>query len=99
MSFINQFRPRYGSNQVLSPAISSASVTIAKDDTAVRLVNSGANLCYVRIGSAAASASSTDLPIPAGTQIIVRKSVDDTVLSHISAAGTTLHVQTGRDGI
>lgn len=99
MSFINQFRPRYGANQVVTPAAASASITIAKDDTAVRLVNTGANVCYVRVGSVAASATTADLPVRAGSEIIVRKSVDDTVLSHISAAGTTLNVQTGRDGV
>ena len=99
MAFINQFRPRYGSNQVVTPAAASASITIAKDDTAVRLVNTGVNVCYVRIRNAAGAATTADLPVRAGSEVIVRKGVDDTVLSHISAAGTTLNVQTGEDGI
>lgn len=99
MSFINQFRPRYGSNQVVTPAAASASITIAKDDTAVRLVNTGANVCYVRVRNAAGTATTADLAVRAGSEVIVRKGVDDTILSHISAAGTTLNVMTGLDGI
>lgn len=99
MAFINQFRPRYGSNQVVTPAAASATITIPKDDQAVRLVNSGANICYVRIGNAAVAATTADLPVRAGSEVIVRKGMDDTSLSHISAAGTTLNVQTGEDGI
>lgn len=99
MAIINQFRPRYGSNQVVTPAAASASINIAKDDTAVRLVNTGANVCYVRVRNSAGAATTADLCVRAGSEVIVRKGVDDTILSHISAAGTTLNVQTGEDGI
>lgn len=99
MAIINQFRPRYGSNQVVTPAAASASITIAKDDTAVRLVNTGANVCYVRVRNSAGAATTADLCVRAGSEVIVRKGGDDTILSHISAAGTTLNVQTGEDGI
>ncbi len=99
MPYINQFRPLYGGNQVVTPAAASASITIAKNDTAVRLVNSGANICYVRIGNSAVAATTADLAVRAGSEVIVRKGVDDTSLSHISALGTTLNVQTGEDGI
>ena len=99
MAILNQFRPRYGSNQVVTPAAASASITIAKDDTAVRLVNTGANICYVRVRNSAGAATTADLPVRAGSEVIVRKGVDDTILSHISATGTTLNVMTGEDGI
>lgn len=99
MAIINQFRPRYGSNQVVTPAAASASINIAKDDTAVRLVNTGANVCYVRVRNSAGAATTADLPVRAGSEVIIRKGVDDTILSHISASGTTLNVMTGEDGI
>lgn len=99
MAIINQFRPRYGSNQVVTPAASSASINIAKDDQAVRLVNTGANVCYVRVRNSAGTATTADLPVRAGSEVIIRKGVDDTILSHISASGTTLNVMTGEDGI
>jgi hypothetical protein len=99
MSFINQFRPNYGSNQVVTPAAGSASITIPGQDTAVRLVNTGANVCYVRIGNVADNATTADLAVRAGSEVIVRKSRGDTHLAHISATGTTLNVQTGLDGL
>jgi len=44
MSVVNQFSQRLGANQVVTPAASSASITINQQDKAVRLVNSGANI-------------------------------------------------------
>src|SRR5512137_936835 len=99
MSFINQFRPRYGSNQVVTPAAASASISIAAGDTAVRLVNTGANVCYVRVRNSAGAATTADLAVRAGSEVIIRKDPDATILSHISATGTTLNVMTGLDGI
>ena len=66
MSFINQFRPRYGANQVVTPAAASASITIAKDDTAVCLVNTGATVFYCRVGSVVASATTVEWLVLAG---------------------------------
>ena len=97
MSVVNQFSPRLGSNQVVTPAASSAAITINQQDKAVRLVNSGANISYVRIGDGAATTA--DIPVRANSEIIIRKSTEDTALSHISASGTTLNVATGEGGI
>jgi hypothetical protein len=97
MSVVNQFSQRLGSNQVVSPASSSGVIAINQQDKAVRLVNSGANICYVRIGAGAATTA--DIPVRANSEIIIRKSTEETVLSHISAAGTTLNVATGEGGI
>jgi hypothetical protein len=97
MSVVNQFSPRLGSNQVVTPAAASATIAINQQDKAVRLVNSGANICYVRIGGGAATTA--DIPVRANSEIIIRKSTEDTVLTHISASGTTLNVATGEGGI
>jgi hypothetical protein len=97
MSAVNQFSQRIGSNQVVSPASSSAQVVINQHDKAVRLVNSGANICYVRISAGAATTA--DIPVRANSEIIVRKSTEETLLSYISASGTTLNVATGEGGI
>ena len=99
MSVVNQFAQRRSSNQVVTPGAASASVTVNKEDKAVRLVNSGTNICYVRIGNVAESATTADLAVRGGSEVIVRKSRGDTHLAHISAAGTTLNVQTGLDGL
>jgi uncharacterized protein (DUF849 family) len=72
---------------------------LAANDKAVRLVNVGANICHVRIGEGAQTATTADLPVRAGSEIIVRKRDGDVTLAHISASGTTLHVATGEGGL
>ena len=98
MSQACPFRPHFGSNQVLTPAAGAASVPIDGSDKSVLLVNVGANVCHVRISNAATTATAADLPIRAGSHLIVEKMEGFNVLSHISAAGTTLHVMTGEGG-
>ncbi len=92
------FQPGRGSNIISTPAASSASVTINSQAKSVRLVNSGANICHVRIGSGAQTATTADMPVRAGSEIIVQKGEGEDALAHISAAGTTLHIQTGEGG-
>lgn len=92
------FQPKRGANQVLTPAAASASVSIDPSCKSVRLVNSGANICHVRIGTGAQTATTADMPVRSGESIVVSKGEDDT-LAHISAAGTTLHVQPGEGGV
>jgi hypothetical protein len=92
------FQPKRGANVVTTPAAGSASISIDAQCKSVRLVNSGANICHVRIGSGAQTATTADMPIRAGAEIIVSKGDGDDTLAHISAAGTTLHVQPGEGG-
>lgn len=100
MSVRAPFNPRRGSNQVLTPAAGSASIAIDAQAKSVRLVNSGAtNICHVRIGVGAQTATTADLPVLPGESIIVSKGDGENTLAHISAAGTTLHVQTGEGGV
>lgn len=93
------FCPRRGSNQVTTPGAASASVNLDASAKSIRLVNSGAGICHVRIGTGAQTATTADLPVRAGSEIIVRKGDGENTLAHISAAGTTLHVQTGEGGV
>jgi hypothetical protein len=97
MSTVNQFSQRLGSNQVVTPAAASATVTINQQDNAVSLVNIGAGICYVRIGAGADTTA--DIPVRANSEILIRKSTAETSLSHISAAGTTLNIATGEGGV
>jgi len=90
-----KFYPDRGTNQVTTPGAVSASVAINAVSKAVRVVNSGANICYVRVGSGAQTANTSDTPVRSGESIILGKGDGDDTLAHISAAGTTLHVQTG----
>jgi hypothetical protein len=93
------FQPQAGANQVATPAAASASVTINLSCKSVRLVNSGTGICHVRIGAGAQTATTADLPVRAGSEIIVSKGDGDDTVAHISAAGTTLHIQPGEGGI
>lgn len=99
MSVINQFSQRLGSNQVVSPAAVSASVDVNPQDKAVRLVNSGANICYVRIGGGAQTATTADVPVRPLSEIIIRKSDGADTVAYISALGTTLNIATGEGGV
>ena len=96
------FQPSRGGNQVVSPAAASATVTISGGSKSVRLVNSGSsNICHVRIGTAesAATATTSDLPIRANSEIIVSKAEGEDTVAFISASGTTLHIQPGEGGV
>ena len=95
MSALQPFSPAYTSGQVVTPAAAAASITINKAAKQVCLTNLGANVCYVRISDVAISATTADYPVPPGMQLVITKADGQTVLSHISAAGTTLHVMTG----
>jgi hypothetical protein len=93
------FQPRRGANLTATPGAASASVALDSQAKSVRLVNNGANVCFVRIGAGAQTATTADMPVRAGSEIIVSKGDGDDTLAHISATGTTLYIQTGEGGI
>ena len=97
--FNNQFSQRLGSNQVVSPGAASASVNVNPHDKAVRLVNSGNGICYVRIGTGVQTATTADIPVRAASEVIIRKLDGADTIAYISAAGTTLNIATGEGGI
>lgn len=100
MAYVPLFQPQRGANQVVTPASGSATVTVDKVATSVRLCNTGANICHVCIGTnvSGATAATTDMPVRAGSEIIVRKAQGEDTVAYISASGTTLHIQTGEGG-
>lgn len=99
MTIRASFQPDRGTNQVESPAAATASVPINAEAKSVRLVNSGANICHVRIGRGTQEATVADMPVRPLSEIVVSKGPEDVTLAHISAAGTTLHIQTGEGGV
>ena len=99
MSIKAPFQPRRGVNLTATPGAASASVALDSQAKSVRLVNTGANICFVRIGAGAQTATTADMPVRAGSEIIVSKGDGDDTLAHISATGTTLYIQTGEGGI
>ncbi len=100
MSALQPFSPHYGSNQVVTPAAASATITIDGNDKQVRVVNTGAAKGYFRTFSiantpAGSVATVADCCVASGATVIVTKPMGHDRLSHISAAGTTFEVMTG----
>lgn len=89
------FSPRYGANIVVTPAVGSANSAINSQDTAIRLANSGANICYVRVGESAQTATTADFAVLPNTSAIIQKADGHANIAYISAAGTTLNIHTG----
>jgi hypothetical protein len=96
MTIKQPFAPSYGSGQTVTPAAAAATITLTPGSKQLMLTNLGAAVCYVRIGQGSvANASTVDFPIPPNFQVPITKSSDADKLSHISAAGTTLHIING----
>src|SRR5262245_15112562 len=95
MSNITPFCPAYTQGQLVAPAAAAASININKESKQVCLTNLGANVYYVRVSDVAISATTADYPAPAGMQLIITKGDGQGILSHISSAGTSLHVIVG----
>ncbi len=99
MAYVDPFTPKYGSNIVASAGVASATVSIAGDDNCVRLVNTGTNVCYVRVGTGTIAATTADLAVRGGSEVIIRKALGYDKLGHIAALTTTLNIQTGNGGV
>ncbi len=91
MSIFAPFNPAYTSGTTKTSAALAASFSIAAGTNQVCITNTGSNIAYVRIGSGTFSATTADYPVLSGAQVVLTKAQDDTVVSHISASGTTLH--------
>jgi hypothetical protein len=90
------FSPQYGANQTIATGVLSVSVAINPHCQAVRLVNSGVELCYVRLGEGTLAATAADTPIPPDTDLVLRKGYGESTLAVISPGGAgELQVQTG----
>jgi len=99
MSIRAPFEPRRGANQVFGITPVSGSTSIDPKAKSIRIVNSGANLCYIRVGTGAQTASTADMVVLGNTSVIVSKGEGEDTIAAISPSGTTLHVQTGEGGI
>lgn len=94
------FQPKRGANHVATVTNSSVSTAIDAAAKSVRLVNTGADIAYVRIGVAPQTAlSGLDMPVVAGTELVVSKGMGEDVIAYISPTTTTLHIQTGEGGV
>lgn len=99
MKYSSLFNPHYGTNVIVTPAAGSASISLDKNDMSVRIINTGANIGYFRIGVGAQTAGTVDCPVNPGQTIIVEKAMAQDTLAHQSPAGTTFQIMTGEGGV
>ena len=100
MTIREAFAPVYTKGITVAPAVGSANTEFGKGSKSVQLHNTGANICYVRIGTGSTlAATAADYAVPAGALRIISKAQDDDYLAYISAAGTTLNAIPGEGGI
>lgn len=95
MTIIATFAPSYTKGVSVSPAAPSASTQVGAGSKTICLTNTGANICYVRIGVSGVAATTADYPVLSGSQVTISKNMDDTHVAYISASGTTLHIIPG----
>ena len=96
------FRPHYGTNKVVAPAVASATTTIDPVDKSVMVVNSGAAIGYFRTGKVADGAvvaTTADCPVANGTYLTIEKPDGHDTIAYISATGTTFQIITGEGGV
>jgi hypothetical protein len=98
MTIRSPFKPHYGTNQQVSVTASSSNSAINADDKSVRIVNSGLNLTYIKVGTGAQTATSADLMLDSGNSIVIEKAMGENNIAYISASGTTLQIMTGEGG-
>lgn len=97
MTVKQPFNPAYGSTLTVTPGAASANVAIdtRRESKNLRILNTGANIAYVRVGSGAQTATAADFPIAPGQASTITKDQDHDNLAHISPAGTTLVITRG----
>lgn len=95
------FNPAWGKGVTVTPGVASARTSIdplGRSDS-VCLTNLSSVTCYIRTGNSSAVATAADYPVPANSQVTIRKDQYDTHIAYITAAGTSsLHVIIG-DGM
>lgn len=92
---LRYFQPVKGSNQIVTPSTTSASTAINAVNKSVRFVNSGDNICHVRIGSGSQTATTSDIPLLPQSSLVIGKGGGEETIAYISPFGTTLHIQSG----
>lgn len=95
------FNPAWGKGVTVTPGTTSARSSIdplGRSDS-VCLTNLSSVTCYIRTGNSTATATTADYPVPANSQVTIRKDQYDTHIAYITASGSaSLHVIIG-DGM
>ena len=95
------FRPvKPGSTQKLSATSTSSGVTFAQDVASqsrdLYLLNTGPNVCFVRLGNGSQTATVSDMPIPVNVPVYLDKAAQDSIAVITGGTDTaTLYVTPG----
>jgi hypothetical protein len=96
MSVEKTFEPRYTVGQIVTPNVSSASITLGFLSETLCLSNLSNTVVYVRVGQGSISATTADYPVLPGSQVTISKGIDDNIVAHISPGGAgSLHIIPG----
>lgn len=98
---LRPFSPSYGRNTVAAAGAASATATVVFGDSQVRICNNGTGIAYVRIFDSQAGvqvATTADCPVLPNTCVILSKAIGFDSVAYISAATTTLQIQSGSGG-
>jgi hypothetical protein len=96
MSVLQPINPVYGTGFIVAPGAATASHILPKGQKQVCLTSLNTVQCYVRVGDAGVVATTSDYPVPIGSQVIVTKAQDQEYIAYLAPAGAgSLHVITG----
>lgn len=95
---LKTFAPKGDATVPLTATVVTASATIDKFSNACRVYNAGPSMAFIRFSTGAASALTTDMPLPAGSVETFTKGSADTVAA-ICAAGTASLYFTNGEGL
>lgn len=98
MSTFQPFTP--GANFSLAVTTTTGAVNVTGNGTTLRLANVAATECFIKLGTSAVTAATTDFSMPANSQIFLTASNAITYVAAITASGTaTLRISRGDGGI
>lgn len=104
MSAALGFTPFYGATVAVATLAGAATANVPPAARALRILNVGTQLAFVRVRPAGsvADATAADLPVAAGTEIVILKNAQpsaaqgETVVSvFAAAAGSTVYITPG----
>jgi hypothetical protein len=96
---LKTFAPKGDATVPLAASAATASATIDKFSNACRVYNAGPSLAFIRFSTGAATALTTDMPMPAGGVETFTKGSADTVAAICGAAGTASLYFTNGEGL
>lgn len=100
MAFLGPFLPHYTSAVSVTTEANYVLISIDANAKSVRIVNKGANGCYISIGNGVMTCSENDLYVRANSEIVIGKAMGLGMLGYIQdTAPTALQIMTGEGGI